>query len=320
MPKTPPAKERAGDAPRRRRLWALASLLCTAGALALVFFRVPVHGVLATAARADPGVLCTALLLSLWLNTGSSSLALRGCVRACGAELSRAEAMRATLGNLSLHNALPAGSGNLGLAAILVRRQAVALDAALRAAITTLWLKLCLLLLLGCGASFLIPVEHGLRASLTLLAAAALVGGYLAHGVGRQLAQRAPWPKLQRVLSLQGSAQVAKRGAWFWATLHTSVVVFGELVVFFLALHALGAPVAWLEVAARLPLVLIAAKLPVTLLGLGTREAAALVLFAGSLPETDIVAGTLLFLALTQLLPAALGALFLRWSPFARAH
>ncbi len=304
----------------RRRLWALASLLCTASVLALVFFRVPVHGVLTTTARADLGVLCTALLLSLWLNTASSALALRGCVRACGAELSRAEALRATLGNLSLHNALPAGSGNLGLAAILVRRQAVSLDAALRATVITLWLKLCLLLLLGCGASFLLPVEPGLRVSLALLAAAALVGGYLAQVFGPPLAQRAPWPRLQRVLALVGGAQVAKRGAWFWATLHTSVVVFGELVVFFLALHALGAPVAWLEVAARLPLVLIAAKLPVTLLGLGTREAAALVLFAGLLPAADIVAGTLLFLALTQLLPAALGALFLRWSPFARAH
>jgi uncharacterized membrane protein YbhN (UPF0104 family) len=64
---------------------------------------------------------------------------------------------------------------------------------------------------------------------------------------------------------------------------------------------------------AYLPLVAIAAKVPVTLLGLGTREVLVVVLLGSMAPAATLAGAAILFSAVEYVLPAALGAA-LTWS------
>jgi uncharacterized membrane protein YbhN (UPF0104 family) len=289
-------------------------LLLTAGALWWVFREVPFSSVLSALSHADPAFFGLGVVVSLWFNVVASALAFRSAVRATGSTLTRAGALRATLGNLALHNVLPSGSGTLGLAAIVHRRDGVPGPPAAFAAVFLLWLKLCAVLALGSAASLYAHVAPELRAALWIASLGCVTLGLVLYELGPRLARWAPFKRVSLRLGAAATMPALRAGPMLWTLLHVSSVVVGETVLFGLVLHAMGQNVAWMEVLARVPLVLVAAKLPLTVLGLGTREAAALLLLAGLSPEADIVAGTLLFLALTQLLPAALGALFTRWS------
>ncbi len=286
----------------------------TATLLVLVFSKVPLAAVGDALSRTNLGLILGTAVVALWLNTAQSAAAFRNAVVAAGASLSWPSALRATLANLTLHNLLPAGSGNLGRVAVVHRRDGIPLPTALLATSFLLWLKFACLLLLAFAGSLLTPLASSVtQLSLGATTATWIGLGAMAHFLIPRLARHMPWSGLQRLATALTRRPLLTRRPALVATAHSFILVAGEVVIFLLALRALGHDIPWGVVLTRTPIILLAAKLPLTVLGLGTREAAALLLLSDFVPAQDIVGATLLLLTLTQLLPATLGAGFTRW-------
>ena len=98
------------------------------------------------------------------------------------------------------------------------------------------------------------------------------------------------------------------------AALLAVILVAGEWLMFAGLLVAVGGPWAPLQVLGAFSLATIGAKLPLTAMGLGTREGLVLALFEG-VPGEQLVAATLLHSTLAHLLPTLLGTVA-AWSFF----
>jgi uncharacterized membrane protein YbhN (UPF0104 family) len=83
-----------------------------------------------------------------------------------------------------------------------------------------------------------------------------------------------------------------------------------QILMFGILARAFGAELSPIALAWRFPLCLLLAKLPVTLMGFGTREAAVLALFQGLADPGVLAASALLFGVLDQIVPGLFGLLF----------
>lgn len=97
-------------------------------------------------------------------------------------------------------------------------------------------------------------------------------------------------------------------------TLISYAVEFAEIFSMVLCCQSLGVPIPFWAIMAYMPIVMGITLIPVTLRGLGTRELAILVLFAGHASPEQLASAALLFTLLEFILPAVIGCFFL--SPF----
>ena len=299
-----------GSAPRGRRLGVLAlTSLVTLVVLALVLRTVDPAAVLTSLSRADAGLLVLVLLLPLVVDTLLAALTLRETLRSYGVKTTYAAALAATAGNLAIHQSMPSSIGIFGRVVYLARAHGVDERAGSLSVVTVLWLKLGWLLLMAAIASWFVagtglPVRLGLVAAWLGVLSLAAVAPWLA----RRLGERAAAGRVGAALGAVGAIR-ARRPALLRASLSALPLVALEPFVFWLALLALGGSIEPLVVLAAIPLCIIVAKLPITLMGLGTREAMVLTLFSGlEEPETLLLA-SLLYGAGQHLLPALVGAL-----------
>jgi uncharacterized membrane protein YbhN (UPF0104 family) len=84
-------------------------------------------------------------------------------------------------------------------------------------------------------------------------------------------------------------------------------VEFSEMAAFFLICRSMQIDVSLKLVLFLLPIVIIIANFPITIFGLGTREAAILFLFANNASQTKLLACSLAYSFTCYLLPAVIG-------------
>lgn len=297
------------SAQRRRRSWLL-TLASAAAILTLLFVTVDRGELLRALGGSHTGWLVLAVVMSLLSNTGQNAEMLRAALAAVGARLGRREALEVVVGSMAIHTLLPTGFGHLARAAWICRVGGVDPDAAVSANLAIPWLKGTWMLALA-GAGRLALSGPGDAPAWWLLAAAATVlwgGSSLPGSAGAVLRRvRRMSGFAERLEALRSSLRPRKAVI---AAIHAGLVVTTETAIFASCLLAVGADVGGLQLVAGFPLVLIAARLPITTLGLGTREAAVLLLFAGTAPAEHLLAASLLFAAVERLLPAAIGSLF----------
>lgn len=291
----------------------LATVGVTTALLAFVFWRVPVAEVRNAVLRAEGEGLAMAASLALVLNIFVSAYAFQQSNQAVGVALHFSRALRATVANLTLHNLLPAGSGNFGRAAIVHRHFGVALAPALLAVVLLLWLKLASLLLLTVLGSSLTPIEPSVRLAVIVLALGWLLLGGFARMLLPAIARRSSSRKLTHATDALNALPAGTARRAIPAAFGTLILIAGEVAVFYVVLRALGHDTSLGLVLLRVPLVLLAAKVPLTALGLGSREVASVALLGSLLSAHDAVAASLLMMAVSQLLPAAVGAAFAHW-------
>lgn len=94
-----------------------------------------------------------------------------------------------------------------------------------------------------------------------------------------------------------------------WAV--TAVVWTGNVLILGLMLQAAGAQATWGQVAYAAPVAILAGMLPISVAGLGTREAALLLVLGAHLPHPPLVAASLLYTACTVGVSWAVGAVAL---------
>lgn len=297
--------------PRALRIVLITTI--TVAVLALLAWRVDLYEV----GRAMTGFhltwLIAAAAVALVFNTVQSAEALRWMLRGYSIRIGYGASLAATTGNMAIKAALPASTGELTRVLWLQRAHGVSAARSTAAIVTLLWFKLLWLLVVATVGAWLHPgVPAVQRVLLTVVALVAVVATFAAPALlatvpGGEEPEGGPGRVTHRV----GRAMDSRRaGPLALGGLHALVAVAAEMAVFAMILLGSGATVDPARLAAGLPLVIIGAKVPLTLMGLGTREALAVLFLAGPVAPAVILSASLVFSVLEYVLPAALGAAF----------
>jgi len=305
----------SGRGSRGARLrWLIAAALTAAVLLGLAAF-VDLAEVTARLAEAEPVTLAVALGLMFASRFVVDAVRWRLALAGLGCRLGFAEALLLQASSIPLRLVTPAKSGVLVSAFYLQRRHELPVARAL----SSVLLEKCHNLVAYVGLVALLPLAGAVSGDWALTVPTGwLVAGSAALIAGASLG----WALRERVLARLGprAEKLTQLVSAFW-----EIGPAGQLVLF--ALTALGMGLEFVEfhllfqaVGVHLPLTaltyglavsILISNLPLTLGGVGTREAAALVLFAPLADAEGILAAMALLYAAHLLLPAALGALSL---------
>ena len=290
--------------------------ILTALLLAAIAVAIEPRQVLASLSNGDPSVMGLAALMALGFNTLHAAELFRWMTRGFGVRLPFAQILVATVGNLAVQGTLPGGAGHLVRVAYLNRRCGAPLAGSTAAVVAGLLFKLCWLLglaTLGWALALSPPAVPGALLGLLLFGALFLTGA--ASPVSRWLGAkvRLPGHAASAMAAVAENVSAIRPPAIALGALHALISVLAEVAIFAIILHGLGAAVSLALVIACFPLVIIVSKLPVTIMGIGTREALTVLLFAGAAPPGVLLAGALAFSTVEHLLPTLVGTLF-TWS------
>lgn len=298
---------------RRAGVTILTSALAI-GVLVVLLTRIDVRDVEQSVANANPWLLASAVLFPLLLHTFQTAVALRQTLRGFGSEITYSAAMETIVGNLAIHGTLPAGTGSLVRVAYLNRTQDIPLGVAAATLVSVHWFKLLWLVLIA-------ALGWWLRGATGYWTAAAISLGLLGMVAASLLLPRIsrPFAKTQRdgrlATLLRTFAEIANRirpRELAKGALHTLPIILGQLTTFAILLVALDVAIDPYLIAAVLPLCMIGAKLPITFMGIGTREALVVVLMASSASPQVLLTAGLLFSLTDHVIPALVGTLFTR--------
>jgi uncharacterized membrane protein YbhN (UPF0104 family) len=292
--------------------WLVRAALATCVTLAVlcvVILKARPEAVLDVLSHADPIWILAALVVALASSTLQSAEALRWCLRGFDAAVPYRQVLAATAGNMAIKAALPAGTGEAARVAWLKRTCDVDPLRSTAAIAALLWLKLAGLAALALSGWAMLPVRDPVRGAcvaagallVVLLPVAAVRWGRAraAHGASG-------WRRIPHALA--STLARARPGALAIGAAHALLSVTLEIAVFAMLLHSLGGRVDVAEILASLPLVVVGAKVPVTILGLGTREGLTVILLAGTNAGEVLAGAALLFSAVKYVLPALVGS------------
>jgi glycosyltransferase 2 family protein len=263
----------------------------------------------------DPIRLGFSLILLLVL-TGLSATRLWYLARAAGGEISGAVALRATLAANALNLFLPGRMGDV-LKATLMRDPIT--GSAARGVNIAIFEKVAdVVAVLVCGAVALAVTDmrwgwYSLSISGTGIALCVLMLWTAPVRVAAHIAARLLPPKFgQKALGFaamwRDMVETVRRqpGRLFFALTLTLLIWMGHFVQIAMMAWALGASGPWLEVMVLFPIMILSGLLPMTIAGIGPRDAATVVLAGPLIGDGAAAALGVLFL-LRYLVPGLLG-------------
>jgi len=298
-----------------RALRVAAPALATVALLWFVVRHVGVEPLVLAVRAADPGWLAAAVLWNAAIHVGVPAEKFRRILGRLGHRLTLAETARIWLGCQPLRFFMPLKSGELFKVLYLrsvhgvppgVGTWGVLIDK------LTNFIALAAFAVAGALAGA--TATPFSRAAWPLVAVLLMVmGGVLAAPVPRWLEQSAArWPaRVGRFASeLAGATRHLGAGAKLGFLAISTGQVLTEGIGFWLCLRALGASVPLGGLWLRAPLVILAANLPVTISGIGTRELAMVVVLGGAAPAATLAAAGILVSLVGPVLLAVLGLPF----------
>jgi uncharacterized membrane protein YbhN (UPF0104 family) len=283
-----------------------ALLLVTAVVFWLLFRGVSLHEVRDTLARARPLPLALGIALTVsfpWL----SAWRWRAMMRALGHDLSFVTAFRLIMACWPLSTFTPSKGSDLAKAYFLRGRIPVGL--VLSSVLVERWLDVVTLLVFClAGAIGFGWTELALPAAGLLAVSLAAVPILFAS---RRLVPAKLRPKADRLL--EAWRQLARRPGLLALVLSLTVANWlASVVQTWLFYQALGAAVPFPRLLAALPAAIFVGLLPVTVMGMGTRDAALIGLMAGDAPRAVSLGVGLLYSLCGYWLPGLAGLPFLR--------
>jgi uncharacterized membrane protein YbhN (UPF0104 family) len=295
-----------GDHPRTRRI--LVTTLVTAVTLIILGFvlsKVRPGPVLDAISSSNLPWVVAAAIVALVFNTVQSAEVLRKCLAGFGQKITYKQSLAATAGNMAIKAALPAQTGEIARVIWLNKACNVDPVRSTAAIATLIWFKLIGLFALALTGWLLLDQRD------PMMGAALLAGGILVVGLPVIVAWRGRATRRTTGIphAIAQTLGEIRPGPLALGALHALVAVAAEVAVFAMLLHGAGATLEAAELIGSLPIVIIGAKAPLTLLGLGTRECLVLLLFAGTAPENVLLATALMFSTLEYVLPALVGGL-----------
>lgn len=292
----------------------LAAAVLTAAVLAVVLVQARPGPVLDALVEASPWWIAAAAAAALAFNTLQSAEVLRWCLRGFGVRIPYAKALAATAGNMAIKAALPAQTGEIARVAWLQRSCGVEPLRSTAAIASLLWFKVAALVAMAAAGLAAMAFEPRWLCTVVILLAAGTACVpvvLLCTGRSSVRADAAGWRRVPAAAAAAvSSAEPLPLAA---GAALAAVSVGAEVAVFAMILVGLGGDADLPRILAFVPLVILGAKVPLTILGLGTREALVVVLLAGSGSSATLAAAGLSFSALEYLLPALAGLAF-TWS------
>jgi len=308
-----PEKDRASEGGSRR--WWLISAALTAAVLVGLASFVDLGEVAGRLSAADPAALGMALGLMLLSRFVIDTLRWRWVLAGLGCGLGAGEALLLQASSIPLRLVTPAKSGVIASALYLRRRHALPVTRAL----SSVFLEKAHNLMAYVGLVALLPLAGAVSGDWALTVPTAwLVAGSAAVVLGASVG----WALRSRILALLGpkAAKLTQLVSAFWeigpaqqAGLFglTALGMGVEFVEFQLLFQCVGADIPLAALTYGLTVAILISNLPLTLGGVGTREAAALALFAPMADPEAVLAAMALLYAGHILLPALVGALTL---------
>ena len=302
----------------RPRLRQGLALVLTVVVLGLLLTTLDLAAVGRTMGEADPTLLTAAVALSLGGRFVLDTARWRWLLARLDCPLAPGEALLLQSVSMPLRLVTPAKSGLLLCALYLEERRGMPLSRGLSSVFLEKLHNLAfylgaiaLLPLLGAASPAELPLA--LPRAWALLGTVAVVAGILATGALLRWSPPSGLPLLPprlralvRELGVAFSWLSPRQQLGFLAA--TTGILGLEFVEFQLVFAAVGLDLSLLGIGYVMALVVLVSALPLTIGGLGTREAAALVLLAPVAPPEQIAAVIALLYAEHWLLPSALGA------------
>lgn len=283
----------------------------TLGVLGFVVWKVEPGPIVDAIRGADFLLVLAGALVAILFHTVQSAELLRCMLKGFAHELAFRHALAATGGNMAIKAALPAGTGELVRIVYLSRVCGAPAAHSTAAVLSILWCKLFWLQAIALAGWIARPgrdsllgaaLAAGILVCTGLPAWAILRGRTLSRGRERSGA----WGRLMAAIAR--AAADARPGWLAIGILHCLLSVVAEIGVFVLVLAAAGGPVDALAIAALLPIAIIGAKVPLTILGVGTREVLVVMLLASTAPDHVLAGAAMLFSAVEYVVPALVGA------------
>lgn len=298
----------------------LISLTVSAAILAVIYWTIDLGGLVAAFRRTDPALLALAILLAVPITILTAWRLCR--LVPAEAAIGIGQGLRLILGSSVLNMVLPAKMGDLAKFAFMRRADGLPGSLAFAVVIFEKTADLLALLVWCAFGLFLFPGDPALLVPLAAAVGLGVVAGTILLGSKR--AARLAFGLLARVLPSGWTERVVGLGAsWeamhglFWGRpwraggllLFSVLLWLLHLVQVWLFALALGAEVPLISSLALAPLAILAGLLPLTFAGIGTRDAALIVLFR---PFMDAGTGAALGLLCTlrYVLPALCGLPF----------
>jgi len=278
-------KEKREDRLALKALRSLFAWLATIAILALVFSRVPFSGAARAVENADFPLVFAAVILSFFAHAALAPAKYMEILKGLGCRLSFTEAIVLRMGTLPVKSVMPFKTGELSIIGYLRKTHDLNLS---RGASSIIWgyilsaLVCAPVILAGCVLYCSPPVRWIIMAALILFIIAAAAACWLVF-------KRTSITILVFTAGFEG------------------IKLLNALLVF----KALKVDIPAEAFLFFVPLTLLISSLPVTISGLGTREASILIFFRGlSAPETLLGCGLLISLV-NSILPAVLGGFFM---------
>jgi len=233
-----------------------------------------------------------------------------------GSPMSRRESVIIRGGTLPVRMLMPFRSGELLWMACLRQSHGVPLLRSGLATVLDMGLDvLILLVILGAAMCMELP--------LAAMAAIAVGVGLAAWGTVRLVrgvpepegvASESPFGRARRAIGtmLGWVRRPETRRSFAHATICSAVIEALDLLFYVLVFHAVGIDIPLVRLMVAQPLITFAAGLPVTPLGLGTREASIVLVFSDLASTETLFAAAILASAVGKLLPVAVGVTMLR--------
>ncbi len=275
----------------RRGILKMALLLAvTVAVFASLLWRVDAREVLSTLAASNVSLLLAALVLGALVPV-AGSLRWYLMLKAAGERTDYVTCFRVFYAALPANVLTPSHAGDL-LRSVFMRHRVEpwkGTGVILAERVVDVAVLACLAL-----AGALAHGQHAVAwaaAAVLLLEAGVCVVAFLCRRIplGAWLSERS-----ERLFS--GLKSVAARPSWLLAATGASALVWGmNLAVTFMCFAALGADVSPVQVVASMPMAIFAGLLPVTLMGMGTRDSAIVLLFADVAPRATCLGVGLLY-------------------------
>ncbi|MFP4445108.1 MAG: lysylphosphatidylglycerol synthase transmembrane domain-containing protein [Desulfosudaceae bacterium] len=287
--------------------------LISGGILLLLIQRIDGNALLNSLAQSQMRLLLPAVLISVLVNIFLGAVKWRRILQNLGCRLPFAEVLSLRTGCIPFKLVFPMKSSELLKAAYLARGQrlcftrsvsSLLLDKALN-----LFVIVCLALL---GLSLL---DHPLPRYIPLGIFLTLLLMLFAHSLPAfllRLAQRLH-PGMSRAAENLVSAfqEIGWREKLLLLGL-SALYQASEFVNTFLLMKAVGITIPLAVLLVAIPAIMIISNLPVTVLGLGTREAAIVFFLAAHGPPAALLSGSILISLVEHVLPVLAGLLFIR--------
>ena len=280
----------------------------TVAVLASLLYRIDVADLVATLGRADPAMLACAALLALVLGPAFGSLRWFLLLRASGERVALATCVRILYASLPANVLTPTRAGDL-LRSVFMRGS-VDVWKGMGVVLTERLVDLAVLSCMALAGGLAIrlgPVTVAAAAALAL-AVAVFVAAVL--GIRLPLGER--WGGRVRHM-LEGARALARRPGWLVMVACASALLWTtNLAITAILFSSMGSHVGIVRVAAAMPVAIFVGLVPVTLCGMGTRDSAMVLLFAGAAPEATSLGVGFLYSLLLYWLLAIVGLPFLR--------